>query len=137
MAYSEEFDYIFSLIIQEENMGLLSIKNKKMVKFFEKVYSLDDKVVAINLFDQQTLIVYDNTIRLLAHLIFEKVPEEFNIHITKTPSAEEFKKWLASITNNDYVSIIYFLSDIYLLNLEEDKLIYMLNVYHTNKGLES
>ncbi len=132
MKYSKICDYIFGFIIKHNNIDIINFKNKEIDEFMAKSYTIYDSCQGINIFDQQTLLMYDQSIRLIAHVIFEKLPTEYNIELADTQTYDDIINWLSTLAIEDYILILYTLNNLKLIDISTDeKLSYMLNIYLT------
>lgn len=130
-------EYIFDLIINDLNLNLFSDTLDYLLSFRKDCVAAVDKSKLINLFNKNTLLAYDSSLRLFASLLFEKVPEERGIELEKLPEIEDFKKWFASLELDDFALICFTLKDQQMLDIKtEEDLQFLINVYITNRELE-
>lgn len=131
MQMPNYLEYIFQLIYITENLVMLN-KNEDLFKFINKCKELYANGKVVSIFDGNTLISYDATLRLFANAIFERVPVEEGIKLNNIPSFEQFKKWFASLEDIDVFAILYFLNKRGYISLsEEDKFEFIINVLFT------
>jgi hypothetical protein len=129
-------NYIFDFIINEFNLILFNDNQTDLLAFRDDCYKVFETGSVMNLWDKNTLTAYDNAVRLLASLIFEKVPDEENLDIGEAPDLEDVKLWLSSLQFDDYILILAYLEDHNLIKIEsEEDLQFLVNVYITNKEM--
>lgn len=124
-------EYIFNLIFITENLVILN-KNEDMFKFIGRCQAQYANGQVLSMFDQNTLLGYDATLRLLANSIFERVPSDEQIKLDNTPSIEQFKAWIKGLQEIDLYVMLYFLNKRGYLDLKaDDKLEFIINVLLT------
>jgi len=132
MKYPKICDYIFGLIIKYNNLDIISFKNNEITEYIEKLYTIYNSCNGINIFDEQSLNMYDQSVRLLAHVIFEKLPTVYEIDIDTIPEYNDVINWLDTLSLEDYILILYTLNKLKLMDVStDDKISYMLDVYLT------
>jgi hypothetical protein len=124
-------EYIFDTIIVAENF-ILENTNIELLEFIEKVEKYTANAVPCNMFNKTDLLLYDTTIRLLANLIFELIPDDEGIILNDTPSLKQFKGWLGSLGMVDLSVLLFFLIRRGYLIVEDDKKFeFIINVIYT------
>lgn len=131
--YSE---YIFNLIFVDDNLVILN-KYERLLAFIDKCKDLATKGQMISLMDKNTLVTYDTTLRLLANVVYERIPSYEDIELDNVQDFEEFRKWLATIDDISKYTLISYLNDRGYINVEsEEDLQFMINVLETVKVME-
>lgn len=126
-------DYIFNLIYISENMVILN-KNDHILNFITKCEEKYESAQLISFFDSTSLYHYDATLRLLANVIFERVPHAESIELDSIPSMSQFKAWLAALTKIDIFTLLYFLDKRAYINIKNPlHFDYMIDVIYTLK----
>jgi len=132
-----EYEYIFDLIINDLDLNLFSDTIDFLMAFRKDCNVAVEKSKLINMFNKNTLLAYDSSLRLFASLIFERIPQERGIELTELPEFEDFKKWFASLELDDFILICFTLKDQQMLTFKTDEdLQFIINVYITNRELE-
>jgi len=131
--YSE---YIFNLIFVDDNLVILN-KYERLLAFIEKCKDMATKGQMVSLMDKNTLVTYDTTLRLLANVIYERIPTYEDIELDNVQDFEEFRKWLATIDDVSKYALISYLNDRGYINVDsEEDLQFMINVLETVKVME-
>jgi hypothetical protein len=131
--YSE---YIINLIFIDDNLLFLN-KDFELLKFIDRCNGLKGTSKIISVMDNDSLVTYDTTIRLFAHIIYEKIPAAEEIDLPNTPSIDDFKRWLAQLSDNcGYALLNYMINRGYISITNDPDLQFMINVLETVRVLE-
>lgn len=99
-------EYIFNLIYINENMNILNT-NENLFVFMEHCTEFYDNGRPFNLFDQELLVSFETSIRVLAHIIFERIPKDEQIELHELPTLRQFKTWIKNLTPVDFYNILF------------------------------
>lgn len=127
--------YIYDLIYESENMILFN-KNRRLFNFIDKCRKNYDNAQVLLIFDKNTLSNYDAALRSFANIIFERVPDDFEIELNKTPSMKQFKSWIISLKETELFTVLYFLKKYGYINIgDELHFEFIINVFYTLRVL--
>jgi hypothetical protein len=136
MKKTKEIEYIFDIIVNDLNMVLFNDNLNTLMDFKNKCYAALDKSKLINMFHKNTLSAYDNSLRLFANILFEKIPTDRGFKLETLPEFEEFQYWFGSLEFDDFILICFLLQDEKFLKIDNiEELQFIINVYITNREL--
>jgi endonuclease III-like uncharacterized protein len=131
--YSE---YIFNLLFIDDNLIILN-KYERLLAFVDKCKEMTANSQLVSLMDKNTLVTYDTTLRLLANVIYERIPAYEEIELDNVQDFEEFRKWLATLDDVSKFALVSYLNDRGYINIEDDEdLQFMINVLETVRVME-
>lgn len=136
MKKPKEIEYIFDIIANDLNLILFNDNLNNLMEFRKGCYEAMEKSKIMNMFHKNTLTAYDNSLRLFANILFEKIPSDRGFELETLPEFEEFQYWFGSLEFDDFILICFLLQDEKLLKIDTlEELQFIINVYITNREL--